>query len=140
MPVIVKWYGHQIQGQITADSGKALDEAGKAYVASLQQVVGVPGFGVHSRPGNPPLLQTGDLKASFQPHATRDTLTVTSDKVYAKYLEDGTSKMARRPFRDLAMNRMIVPSSPPPEMSKSPGIRSVWRNLLSAVVRVFKGK
>lgn len=54
-----------------------------------------------SAPGDPPAVDTGQLRASYSGNVTRDpdgaTLAVGTGSGYAAYLEFGTSKMAARP-------------------------------------------
>lgn len=61
-----------------------------------------------SKPGEPPAVRTGKLRNSFRPTArTFDNpfggaasvyVSIETDTHYAGYLEDGTSKMAARPY------------------------------------------
>ena len=59
-----------------------------------------------SAPGEPPAVRTGNLRSSFRPIAKAETASgdlsvnigIETSVAYARYLEDGTSKMARRPY------------------------------------------
>lgn len=65
-----------------------------------------------SSPGNPPAVDTGQLRASYNAQskrlsATLAELTISSGKDYAVYLEFGTSKMQPRPhLRPLIAKRV----------------------------------
>lgn len=93
-----KWYGAKATRQLRAKLGANLDEAGEALRDLVRGEIGIVGP-PRSAPGNPPHIDTGALIASYV-HST-DTATLTtrvgSDKVYAVYLETGTSRMAPRP-------------------------------------------
>lgn len=53
-----------------------------------------------SKPGEFPHLDSGDLRRSifFQINRSLQTVRVGSNLKYAKYLEEGTKRMAQRPF------------------------------------------
>ena len=61
-----------------------------------------------SAPGEPPALRTGTLRRSWRPLPYAEmvgtdkvfTPGIRTDVVYAPYLQDGTTKMAARPFED----------------------------------------
>ena len=61
-----------------------------------------------SAPGEPPALRTGNLRRSWRPLPYSEmvgadkvyTPGIRTDVVYAPYLQDGTAKMAARPFED----------------------------------------
>lgn len=58
-----------------------------------------------SAPGSPPGVRSGDLRRNWTPFAyglfgDAGTLGITSGMHYAGYLENGTYKMAARPFVD----------------------------------------
>ena len=59
-----------------------------------------------SAPGQPPALRSGNLRRSWKPlpyaemvaSSTHYTPGIHTDVIYAPYLQNGTSKMAARPF------------------------------------------
>ena len=57
-----------------------------------------------SAPGEPPAVRTGALRMSFGMTATGNngsyTAEIHTDVPYANYLEEGTSRMAARPFKE----------------------------------------
>ena len=60
-----------------------------------------------SAPGEPPAVRTGKLRSSFREVASggsSSSLSVTAaietDTNYARYLDEGTRKMAARPFKE----------------------------------------
>lgn len=69
-----------------------------------------------SAPGEPPAVRSGTLRRSFMPDSgvSRQSGSVTvrpyivSDTRYAGYLEEGTRRMAPRPFRE----RVITEAKP----------------------------
>ena len=52
-----------------------------------------------SPPGSPPGVRTGDLRRNWTMIMDSSVIGITSKMNYAGYLENGTSKMAARPFR-----------------------------------------
>lgn len=51
-----------------------------------------------SAPGSPPGARTGHLRSSGTPFSSAQVFGLTMGAGYAGYLENGTSKMAARPF------------------------------------------
>jgi HK97 gp10 family phage protein len=66
----------------------------------------------HSAPGDYPALETGELRRSITHEVIEDELTgrVGTNKVYGKYLEEGTTKMEARTFlaNTLEANKGII--------------------------------
>ncbi len=85
---LLKDYGHKLRG-------------GQLYRASA--------------PGEPPALRTGNLRMSWRPQTASEqvgkTVTIkpaiTTDVKYAPYLEEGTDRMAPRPFEDPIIERAM---------------------------------
>lgn len=61
-----------------------------------------------SAPGSPPGVRTGDLRRNWTMILDSSVIGITSEMNYAGYLENGTSKMAARPFKQ----RIIDASMP----------------------------
>lgn len=52
-----------------------------------------------SAPGSPPGVRTGDLRRNWTMALDSSVVGISSEMYYAGYLENGTSKMAARPFK-----------------------------------------
>lgn len=61
-----------------------------------------------SAPGEPPAMRTGNLRMSWRPQSASERIgntvtikpAITTEVKYAPYLEEGTDRMAPRPFED----------------------------------------
>jgi hypothetical protein len=61
-----------------------------------------------SAPGEPPAMRTGNLRMSWRPQSASERIgntvtikpAITTEVKYAPYLEEGTDRMAPRPFKD----------------------------------------
>lgn len=76
---------------------RALEYAGRDMVKHIQAKI-VDGAGIASSPGEYPRSQTGRLRDSIEYQIRGDSLVIFAGAEYARYLEDGTSKMGARPF------------------------------------------
>lgn len=63
-----------------------------------------------SAPGQYPAIDTGDLDASISTRTTIDSVTIGTNVFYAKFLREGTRKMARRKMSDNALSEGISTS------------------------------
>lgn len=94
--------------QIDAIVLATLNELGPEIVADIQSEIGTA-FPPSSDPGTPPHLRTGDLQGgvffSVDQFGSEYVLTVTSTAPYSKFLEDGTDRMAARPFMLPALDK-----------------------------------
>lgn len=61
-----------------------------------------------SAPGEPPAMRTGNLRMSWRPQSASERIgktvtikpAITTEVKYAPYLEEGTDRMAPRPFEE----------------------------------------
>jgi hypothetical protein len=60
-----------------------------------------------SSPGQPPAIQSGDLRKSIYGTSNKDNVTIYSTEEYSVYLELGTKDIEPRPFFRPAMNRFF---------------------------------
>lgn len=94
--------------------------AGKPYVRSTG---GFQRKGIASAPGDPPAPDTGRLRGSATSEVLQEANAITGRASivteYALALDEGTEKMAPRPFRERILNRMVK------------FFRSASRNILS---------
>jgi hypothetical protein len=79
-----------------------LKQTGDQLVRDIRGIVSTPYPGASS-PGQPPHTRSGRLRSMVFSHVSRDEAYVGSaakrgDAPYPKFLEEGTSKMAARPF------------------------------------------
>ena len=117
---ITEWNADKLLTQATAVNVKAMHRAALIVEVDIKRNFTRQGtgriYGRHqaSRPGRPPAIDTGMLRASIQNKVIKDVLSVNgyvfSDVKYAPHLELGTTKMARRPFLrpSLARNRKKI--------------------------------
>ena len=81
----------------TQARGACLEGAKELRNAALQ-VLANPS---PSSPGNPPGVRSGDLRRNWTMESGgEDLIAIRSGMVYSGYLEEGTSKMAARPYVD----------------------------------------
>lgn len=82
--------------------------SGKPYVRTTG---GVKRRGVASAPGDPPAPDTGRLRNSSTNEVVQEANAVVARTSvitdYAILLDEGTEKMAPRPFREKILNRMV---------------------------------
>jgi HK97 gp10 family phage protein len=107
--ITLKWQGKQAVQTINQATIRGFRKVAKLYVAELRRLIletpktGVM-YGSHqaSAPGEPPASETGRLILSFRVTTelddVRPKVRVSTQSLYAKYLEYGTSRMAARPF------------------------------------------
>lgn len=89
-------------------SNKILSNAGGRSGRIYQKSPGSDKTYTASAPGEPPALRSGDLRRSWKPLPTGEmtgsgkvyTPGIHTDVKYAPLLQDGTSKMAARPFEE----------------------------------------
>lgn len=89
-------------------ANKVLSNAGGRTGRVYQKSPGSSKKYTASAPGEPPALRSGDLRRSWQPLPTGEmvgagkvyTPGIHTDIKYAPLLQDGTSKMAARPFEE----------------------------------------
>lgn len=97
----------KIKNQVEAELPSRAVRAANALMNAKNEVLRGQGggrwYGSHqaSAPGSPPANWSGHLRdSSFTPLTNDAHLPgIMSNAMYAGYLEDGTSKMAARPFR-----------------------------------------
>lgn len=75
-----------------------------------------------SKPGEPPHVQTGRLRASVAYEVAEQVARIGTNVIYGRHLELGTSKMAPRPW----LRRMLVEMTP------------TYRAILTAPIRGSK--
>ena len=66
-------------------------------------------FHIASSPGHPPAVDSGELAKSITAEARRDAIEVGAEigAPYAKFLEEGTPKMKKRPFLKPAKDKHL---------------------------------
>ena len=95
---------------LRVDAGRVRDyirRVGDAGVANAREVLS-ENTSPPSSPGQPPARRTGFLADSFETRDSEDGVEVYSTADYARYLEDGTSKMDERPFMGEVVRRTAV--------------------------------
>lgn len=125
----VNWHGDRVRRQIEAEMGrrlKACGQVGKDHAKTLVSVDGTAKrsggsrdskgrflkgliYNVNpSKPGEPPHVQTGRLRASVAYEVDGQVARIGTNVIYARHLELGTSRMAARPW----LRRMLVEMTP----------------------------
>lgn len=89
---------------------RQFDEAGKAIVAHTRALVGIQ-YPPASSPGQPPHRRTGAFQRSVE-YTTRrrsgePAVRIYSTSPYGDYLNDGTTRMAARPWRQRAYRESV---------------------------------
>lgn len=86
-----------------AHNGKVLERIGHLFVNAVKKLLSTPGagevYGNHqaSAPGDPPAVDTGRLRSSYDFQTGPDYVDIGSNVEYAPYLEFGTRTIAPRP-------------------------------------------
>ena len=83
--------GHGILTRAVADSAAQLRE-------TARDLLGKPGTDRPSRPGEPPRVDSGQLRDSIFARAQGFTAEVGTDLAYGRHLEFGTARVAARPW------------------------------------------
>jgi hypothetical protein len=99
---VTGWLGPQLTRIVHREMGNRLDTCIRLIHTDLVHSISTQGSyvpPVHSRPGDPPYRQTGDLIASWQPELDRAGLVgrVSSDSPYVLQLEFGPINPEPRP-------------------------------------------
>jgi HK97 gp10 family phage protein len=102
----INWNGPTFLTQTQDDLAKRLERAAIFLENEIKKNISekCPAYkepsAEHSPPGSFPFLETGELRRSITHEVDRETLVarVGSNKLYARYLEMGTTDMEARPF------------------------------------------
>lgn len=81
----------------------ALEIAGRTLVRAIQVKIN-KSYPPASKPGNPPARRTGRLHSSIGFVVNGLSVIVSAKVPYAAFLEDGTGRMAARPFMAKTLN------------------------------------
>jgi HK97 gp10 family phage protein len=124
----INWYGNRVFTLATDANVEAMKKAALLVESDVKKNFTLQGQGrqygrhIASRPGEPPAIDTGTLRASIMNEVEKSGMNVTGkvgpdiEKIAAKapvgtnveygfYLELGTSKMEPRPFLRPALRR-----------------------------------
>jgi hypothetical protein len=95
----VNWLGAAVSAAIKARLGANLRPACDLLAARARSTIATPGP-PRSRPGSPPHIDSGALLRSVKAGADPGSLRgyVQADVEHAAYLEEGTRRMAARPW------------------------------------------
>lgn len=110
--VVVKSRRAEFEALIRKGMVRNLKNAGHILRDAVRDSISVQGFGVPSKPGEPPRLQSGDLWRSYFVAVDPRIMVarVGSPLDYSSKLEAGSLTVAPRPHlrRNLYGNRMVV--------------------------------
>jgi len=106
LTVRMAWHGQAFSRRLWRHLDGNLKDAGQYYanavINDITRMQGSYSPDKHSLPGDPPYRITGDLVRSLmkgiQWDAVRHAWSIGSDLAYARYLEQGTSIMQKRPY------------------------------------------
>jgi len=103
----LKWYGPQVLKQIDNGINKNLEKALDFYQEETKSLLNKQGGS--SRPGEPPHMQSGDLRDSIEISVDEgnNTAIIGTDLDYAKWLELGTQHIRRRPFLSVMFQKKL---------------------------------
>ncbi len=106
--VRITWYGDQRIAEVKAEVEKRLVKAAIFLKREIQQELSVAcgrkgKRRIRSKPGEMPRKDHGELRRSITYTKDGMKIYIGTNKLYAKYLEFGTSKMKPRPFMRPAM-------------------------------------
>lgn len=125
----VVWYGDAVQASIDREMTKRLKACGQIGRDHAKTLISVDGTGKRSggnrdskgrflssliyganpsKPGEPPHVQRGQLRASVATETERLTTRVGTNQKKGRWLELGTSRMAPRPW----LRRMLAEMTP----------------------------
>lgn len=100
---VTRWKGPAFEKRFRAGLARNLKDAIEAVQAGIVADISTDGAGsppAHSRPGDPPFRQSGELVKSFSTMVDPAALIaqVGSDAPYSLMLEQGTPRMLPRPY------------------------------------------
>lgn len=126
----VVWHGERVKAQIEREVGKRLKTCGQIGKDHAKQLISVDGTAKRgggnrdskgrfltaliynanpSKPGEPPHVQTGRLRASVAYEVSGLVARIGTNVEYGRHLEIGTSKMEPRPWlRRMLIERMTI--------------------------------
>jgi hypothetical protein len=99
--VETRWYGDRVKADVRRRAETQIARIGEIAVEHAQRLVGHQGSrGVHSRPGEPPYRQSGELQESIfaRPLPGRMQVQVGTSSMVGLYMELGTRRIAPRPW------------------------------------------
>lgn len=90
-----------------AQAERNLQDAAELLDEGLKETLGTP-YPPASRPGAAPRRRTGDLQrlSIAKANPGSGTITLSNSAEHAKYLRDGTSRMAPRPWEEITLDRL----------------------------------
>src|SRR5690606_39810499 len=95
----IAWYGAEVRQMVEGELARRLQSAAEHLADEIREMISHAGRAeIHSRPGQPPLRQTGRLERSIEVEAPSPLIRrVGSIAGYALALERGTRRMRPRP-------------------------------------------
>lgn len=92
----------QIEADLDQLGSRSVDKAG-TLMRNTKRRTSFVGNHRPSLPGNPPAIDTGALLFSLNHETSYPFMEFGASVEYAGYLQDGTKKMAARPYLDVAI-------------------------------------
>lgn len=97
-----KWFGNLFKSKVDRAMDRRFEECGVVIARHARAIVGVA-YPPASSPGNPPHRRTGRFQRSITYQVGRKSgqpkVRIFAGVKYGDYLNDGTSRMAARPWR-----------------------------------------
>jgi len=115
----VTWMGDGVRDRIGREMGRRLKACGQVGADHAKTLISTDGTGVGeggnliyganpSKPGEPPHVQTGRLRASVAYEVEGTVARIGTNVKYGRFLETGSSRMAPRPW----LRRMLAEMTP----------------------------
>lgn len=105
-----KWFGNLFKSKADRVMDKRFEEVGIVVSRHAKALVGVA-YPPASSPGSPPHRRTGDFQRSItyevRKKSGQPAVRIYSTSPYGNFLNDGTSRMAARPWRKPAYNQTV---------------------------------
>jgi HK97 gp10 family phage protein len=106
----IKWFGNLFKSKLDREMDRRFEEVGIVVSRHAKQLVGIQ-YPPASSPGNPPHRRTGAFRQSItyevRKRSGQPAVRIYSTSPYGDFLNDGTSRMAARPWRKPAYRQTV---------------------------------
>lgn len=106
----IKWFGNLFKSKFDREMERRFEQCGAVVSRHAKQLVGVQ-YPPASSPGNPPHRRTGAFQQSItyevRKRSGQPAVRIYSTSPYGDFLNDGTSRMAARPWRQRSYRETV---------------------------------